>query len=172
MLHRGLVCGVNLDRIVASKAHLGQLLIAQVLHHFEQTRIGAEEILPEVRATGDKIFLILPVRDLAHALHEQAIAILGDQRVPIAAPNDLDDVPASAAEIGFQLLNDFSVAAHRTVQALEIAIDDEDQVVELFAGRQGDSAQGFGLVGFAVAKEGPYPAAASIPSSRGFRGSG
>ena len=50
----------------------------------------------------------------------------------------LDDVPAGAAENAFQFLNDAAVAAHRPVQPLQVAVDDEDQIVELFA--RSDSA--------------------------------
>ena len=53
-----------------------------------------------------------------------------------AAPDHLDHVPAGAAEIGFQLLDDLAVAAHRAVEALQVAVDDEDQVVEPLARRQ------------------------------------
>ena len=49
------------------------------------------------------------------------------------APDQLDDVPAGAAEGGFQFVDDLSVAAYWTIQTLKIAVDDEDQVVELFA---------------------------------------
>src|SRR5205807_9701380 len=63
--------------------------------------------------------------------------------------------PAGAAKIAFELLDDLAVAAHGTVEALQVAIDDEDQVVELFARRHADRAHRFGLVHFAVAHERP-----------------
>ena len=64
-------------------------------------------------------------------------------------------VPAGAAEDGFQLLNDLAVAADRTVEPLQVAVDDEDQVVELLARRERDRAERFRLVGLAVADERP-----------------
>ena len=64
-------------------------------------------------------------------------------------------VPAGAAEGRFQFLDDLAVAAHRAVQALQVAVDDEDQVVELLARSERQSAQRFGLVRFAVAEERP-----------------
>ena len=76
-------------------------------------------------------------------------------RIPLAAPENLDDVPARAAEGGFEFLNDLAVAAHRAVEALQVAVDDKNQVVELFARSQGDRAERFGLVGFAVAQKRP-----------------
>ena len=36
---------------------------------------------------------------------------------------------------GFEFLDDLAVAAHRAVEPLQVAVDDEDQVVELLARR-------------------------------------
>ena len=54
----------------------------------------------------------------------------GSQRVPQI---DLDHVPAGAAEVGLELLDDLAVAANRAVEPLQVAVDDPDQVVELLA---------------------------------------
>ena len=93
-----LVGVVDLDRIVAAERQLLELVVRQVLDHVEQPRVDAPEVLADVGARFDGVFLILAVDDLAHALDEQAVAILGEQRIPLAAPDDLDDVPAGAAE--------------------------------------------------------------------------
>src|SRR5207302_6409831 len=94
--------------------------------------------------------------DLAHALDEQTVAVFREQRIPLAAPQNLDHVPPGAAERSLELLNDLAVAAHRTVEALQVAIDNEDQVIELLAGRQRDRAERFGFVGLAVAEKRPH----------------
>src|SRR5262249_4882159 len=78
-----------------------------------------------------------------------------EQRIPVASPDALDRVPAGAAEGSLELLDDLAVAADRTVEALQIAVDDEDQVVELLARRERDRAERLGLVGLAVAEERP-----------------
>ena len=80
----------------------------------------------------------------------------------------LDHVPAGAAEDRFQFLNDLAVAAHRTVETLQVAVDDEDQVVEPFARGQRDRAERFGFVHLAVAQEGPDFAAGGLSSGRDF----
>ena len=90
-------------------------------------------------------------------LDQQAVGVLGQQRVPVGAPDHLDHVPAGAAEGAFQFLDDLAVAADRAVEPLQVAVDHEDQVVELFAAGQRDRAQGFRLVAFAVAQKGPHP---------------
>src|SRR4029450_12567660 len=54
-----------------------------------------------------------------------------------------------------ELLDDLAVAADRSVEPLQVAIDHEDQVVELLARCERDCSQRFGLVHFAVAAEDP-----------------
>src|SRR5262249_14171721 len=126
MLHRRSVGRVDLDRIVAAAFELGQLIVGQVLDELQQFRIFAEELFADVGAAFDRVFLIFAVNDLAHALHEQAGLVALQERVPIAAPNDLDAVPARAAEGRLQLLDDLAVAAHRAVETLQVAVDHPD----------------------------------------------
>src|SRR6185503_19651913 len=99
---------------------------------------------------------VLAVDDFTHALDEQALVILFEQIVPLAAPDALDHVPAGAAEDRFELLDDLAVAAHRAIETLQVAVDHEDQVVELLARRERDRAERLGLVGLAVAEERPH----------------
>ena len=151
----GFVSGVHLDGIVAAQPHARKLLVGEMLNHLQQPGIAAKQVVAEVGAALDKIFLILAVGDLAHALDQNSIAIVGDEVVPVAAPDHLDHIPACAAEDGFQFLNDLAVAAHRPVQPLQVAVHHENQVVQPFAGSQGDRTQRFGFIHLAVAHEGP-----------------
>src|ERR1700733_7168595 len=155
MINGGLVGGMYLDGIVSAQPQTGELLVGKMLDHLEQPRIGTKEILPEVRSALDKVFLILSVGDLAHAADQQPIAIGLNQRIPIAAPDELDHIPSGAPENRFQLLNNFAVATNRTVQPLQVAVDDKNQVVEPLARGQRDGAEGFGLLPFAVAHIAP-----------------
>src|SRR5947199_7289524 len=109
-----------------------------MLHHLEEARVSAKKVLPEIRATLDEKFLILPVRDLAHSPDQHAVPIVLDETVPISAPDDLYDVPASAAEYRFQFLDDLPVSTYWTVEPLQVAVDHEDQVVESLSRCQRD----------------------------------
>src|SRR5688572_5934362 len=113
-------------------------------------------MLSNVLARLDGVLLILAVNDLAHALDQQAIVILLEQAVPLSTPDHLDDIPSGAAEDRFELLNDLTVAANRTVEPLQIAVDDEDQVVEFLARGQRDRAERFRFVGLTVAEKRPH----------------
>ena len=77
------------------------------------------------------------------------------QLVPVAAPDDLDHVPAGAAEERLQLLDDLAVAADRAVEPLQVAVDDEGQVVQAVDGGDVDQAARLDLVHLAVAEERP-----------------
>ncbi len=71
-------------------------------------------------------------------------------------PDHLDDVPAGALELGLQLLDDLAVPADRAVEALQVAVHDERQVVEPpLVGRELEHAARLRLVHLAVAEERP-----------------
>src|SRR4029079_14682421 len=84
-----------------------------------------------------------------------AVVVAGEQVVPLAARDDLDDVPAGAAEEALELLDDLAVAAHRSVEALEVAVDDEREVVESLVRGDLQLAATLDLVHLAVAEERP-----------------
>src|SRR6266480_1576199 len=127
---------MHFDRIVSSQAQARKLIVRKMLHHPQQPWIAAEQVLPEVCSALDEEFLVLAVGDFSQTTHQQAVAVVLDEAVPIAAPNHLDHIPAGAAENRLQFLNDFAVAAYRTVEPLQVAVDHPDQVVELFTRSQ------------------------------------
>ncbi len=157
---------VNLDGIMAAQPHARQLFVGKMFDHLQQARVAAEQVLAEVGSAFDKILLVLPVADLTETPHQQSVAVVLDQVVPVGAPDALNDVPSRAAKNRFQLLDDFPVAAHWAVEPLQVAVHDEDQVVEPFARGKRDRAQRFGFVHFAVTKKGPdFSAGALLQSS-------
>src|SRR5439155_22698428 len=131
------------------------VLVGHARYHLEQLRVLAEEVLANEGAVVGLVVLLLDVDRLLHDAKQAAFEIASEQRIPVRAPNELDDVPTRSAKIGFELLDDFAVAAHRAVEALQIAVDNEDQVVELFTRREPDRAERFGFIHLAVATEQP-----------------
>ena len=162
VLGRRLVGGVELAVVVAAAGEVAQLVVGEVGDHLPQPGVGAEEVVPDVLPALDRVALELAVDGGVHLVDEHAVLVLGEQLVPLRAPDHLDHVPAGAAEHGLELLDDLAVAAHRAVEALEVAVDDEDQVVELLAGGERDRPEGLGLVDLAVADEAPHPALAGV----------
>ena len=112
-------------------------------------------MLTHERAVFGFVVLVFAVDDFVHATLQDTVDVLGQQWVPETAPDDFGHVPVSAAEHAFEFLDDLAVTANRAIKALQVAVDDEDQVVEVFAACQGDGAQGFRLVTLAVAQETP-----------------
>ena len=162
-----LVGVVDLLGVVAAAAQLEQLLVAQIRHQLQQFGVLAEEILADVGAVPRRVGLVVAVQALVHALHQQAGLVALQQRVPVAPPDHLDHVPARPREHRLQFLDDLAVAAHRAVQPLEVAVDHEDQVVQLLVGRDAQGAGGFRLVRLAVAQESPDLARRRRRAARG-----
>ena len=165
VIHGSAVSGMDFDGIMPAEAHACQLLIREMLDHLQQPGITAEQVLAEVGSALDEVFLILSVADFAQPPDQQAIAVVLNQGVPIGAPDHLDDVPTGAAENRFQFLNDFSVAAHWAVEPLQVAVHDEDQVVEPLARSQRDRTQRLRFIHFAVAQKRPDLAAGGLLQS-------
>ena len=132
------------------------LVVGEVLDHLAGTRVAAEEVLAHVRAVFGLVGLVVAVGRDVHQVDQRAVGVGGEQRVPLAAPDDLDHVPAGAPEERLQLLHDLAVAADRAVEALQVAVDHEGEVVELLASGHADRAERLRLVHLAVAEERPY----------------
>src|SRR5207253_7353633 len=124
-------------------------------HEFEQLGVFAEEVLPQIGAVLGLIGLEVAVDALFHPPLQQSTVIASKELVPVAAPDDFDHVPSRALEDALQFVDNASVAAHRAIQALQIAVDYEDQVLQLLARTQRDRAQRLDLIHLAVAQEGP-----------------
>src|SRR5438445_2376887 len=112
-------------------------------------------MLAHIRAGFDNELLVFAIDKLAHPFYKQSFGVALENGIPLAAPKNLDDVPAGTAKSRLKLLNDLSVAAHGTIETLQVAVNDEDQIIELLARREGDGAERFRLIGFAVAEESP-----------------
>ena len=169
VVHGRMEGGVHLVRIVAAAVQAPDVLVGHACDHFQQLRILAEEVLAHVGAVIGTVGLVFAVHRFHHDAAQRAIGVAGQQLVPVRAPDELDDVPAGAAEVAFQLLDDLAVAAHRTVQTLQVAVDDEDEVVELLARRQTDGAQRFGFVHLAVTAEHPDLAVGGVGQAPGMQ---
>ena len=99
--------------------------------------------------------LVIAVGGDVHQVDEGAVRGGLQQRIPARAPDQLDDVPARTAELALQLLDDLAVAAHRAVEPLQVAVDDEREVVQVLLRRDVQRATGLDLVHLAVAQERP-----------------
>ncbi len=168
-VHGLVIGGVHLVRVVAATVQAPDVVVGQAGHHGRGLRVLAEEIGAGVGAAEGLAVLVFAVDGFHHQLAQHAVAVLGQQGVPVAAPEQLDDVPAAATEHAFQFLDDLAVAAHRAVQALQIAVDHEDEVVQAFAAGQRDGAEGFRLVALAVADEAPHLAVGLLDQAAVFQ---
>ena len=147
---------------MTAAGQVAQFVVAQVGDHLAQPLVGAEEVVADELAVLDGVALELAVDGGVHLVEQHPVLVLGEQVVPLRAPDDLDDVPAGTAEGRFEFLDHLAVATHRAVEALQVAVDDEDQVVELLTRGERDGAERLGFVGLAVAEEAPDTAVGGV----------
>ena len=168
--HRGLagrlggrlVRRVQLAVVVTAPGQVAQVVVGEMLDQPAEARVGAEEVLADVGAVLGGVLLEFAVNGGVHLVEQHTIDVTGQQLIPLGSPHHLDHVPAGAPEGGLELLDDLAVAPDGAVEALQVAVDHEDQVVELLAGGQGQGPQGLGLVAFTVTEEAPHPALAGV----------
>src|SRR5690606_33049171 len=123
--------------------------VAHAADHFEKLRVFAEEMFSNKFAVVRFVGLVLAVDGFFHDAAQNAFFVASQKRIPVSAPDQLDNVPAAAPEIALELLDNFAIAAYRAIQTLQIAVDDKNQIVELFARSKADGAEGLGLIHFA-----------------------
>jgi hypothetical protein len=143
-------------RVVAAAVQAPDVIVRHVGDHFQQLGILAEEVAAHIRAVARLEHLILAVDGFFHALHQQPVLVPRQQRIPVRAPDHLDHVPAGAAEISLELLDDLAVAAHGTVEALQVTVHHEHEIVQTLACGHSDRAERFGLIHLTVAHESPH----------------
>ena len=157
VLGRRLVGGVELAVVVPAPGQGLQLLVGEVLHELAQARVRAEEVLADVGARLGGERLGVAVESRVHLVEQHAVDVTRQQLVPAPAPDDLDHVPSASPQQRLQLLDDLAVAPDRTVEALKVAVDDEGEVVQAFAGRQAERGPRLRLVELTVPDETPHP---------------
>ena len=126
---RGSEGRIQLAQVMAAAAQGIDFGMRHVRHQRLQLRVELEEVLVVVGAVIGTQGLVLAVHGMCQALQQHVMSVARKQRVPVRPPQHLDDVTACAGEQRFKLLNDLSIAAHRPVEALQIAVDDEGQIV-------------------------------------------
>ena len=137
----------DLDRIVAAAAQALQLIVRQVL---DQSRAAADRCRRSARGRrrrdSTRVLLILAVHDLAHALGEQPVVVAREQLIPVAAPQDLDDVPAGAAEERFELLHDLPLPRTGPSRRCRLQLMTQIRLSSFSRAARRDGAERFGLV--------------------------
>ena len=162
MAGRRCIRRMNLHQIVPAALQAVDLLVGHPLRQPRQFFVLAEEVVAvETAVLGGK-GLHLAVDGVGKRAGQRAAAVAGEQPVPVAAPDQLDDIPAGAGEKPFQFVDDAAIAAHRAVQALQVAVDDPHQVVQALARGERQRAHRFGLVHFAVAEDTPHLALRAV----------
>ena len=130
-------------------------VVGHIGNHCRRFRMFAEEAIAHVLAVHGLDLLVLAIHGLLHDLAQLARLILREQWVPIRAPDNLNHIPACAAEGCLEFLDDLAIATHRPIETLQVAINDEDQIIQTLSYRHCNRAHRLRLIHLAVAKERP-----------------
>ena len=168
--HRGLatvrgrrrIRRVDLHDVVPAALESVNLLVGHALRQPRQLFVLAKEVVAVVAPVLGGKGLHLAIDRVGKSAQQSARGVACQQAVPVAAPDQLDDVPARTGKQLFQFVDDAAIAPHRAVQSLQIAVHHPHQVVEFFSRGQGQGAHAFGLVHLAVAKHAPHLAGAAV----------
>src|SRR5690554_1669251 len=162
VVYRLVVGRVNLVRVVATTVQLLDISVRKVFRQLGQLRMFAEELLAGIGGTLERQVLQFAIAQLVHGPLHHAVFVFLEQRIPHAAPDHLDNIPAGTTEHAFQFLDNLAVAPYRAVQALQVAVNHPDQVVQLLAAGLGDRTQGFRLIALTIAHKRPHLAAVHV----------
>ena len=84
----GVVCGVDLHRVVPAPAQAVDVVVTHVGDELAQLRVLVEEVLAVEAAVGGGVHLELAVHGLVQAL-EDPVLVAREERVPVRAPKGL-----------------------------------------------------------------------------------
>src|ERR1035437_4987183 len=135
---------------MAPTSELREIVIREMLNQRTEAWVWPEEVLSDVGPAGDRKLLEVAVECGVHLLDEDALDIAREEIVPLPRPDHLDDIPTGPTEGRLQLLDDLAVASDRPVEPLEVAVDDEGQIVEALARGEAERAERFRLTRLAV----------------------
>ena len=156
MIRCRVIRGMDLDRIVAAATQPVDILVRQMRRQLRELRILVEKVFAVESAVGRRQRLKFAIHRFVKCTQQKHLRVAREEGIPIGAPQQLDHVPACAGEQPFEFLNDRTIAAHRAVEPLQVAVDNEDQVIKAFACGDRQSRKRLGLVHLSVAHEGPY----------------
>ena len=169
VLSGGVVRGIDLLRVMTAATQIPDVVVAHVRHHLQSARIATKEMLANIGTVIGLESLVVTVHGVHHDLAQSAVFIAGQQRVPIAAPDELEHIPTRTTELALELLNDLAIAANRTVESLQIAVDDKNQVIQVLSGSQAYGPHRFDFVHFAVAAKHPNLSVFGIGNASGVQ---
>ncbi|AIW88360.1 hypothetical protein bwei_5856 [Bacillus mycoides] len=144
---------VDLLWVVTTSVQSPDLFVSPVSNQSSSFWVLTEEVFSNVSTVLRLESLVVTVNSFVHQLDQLTRSVLSQQFVPTRTPHNLDNVPTSTFEDTFQFVDDLTVTSNWTVQSLQVTVDNENQVVQLFSSSDSDSTLRFWFVHFTVTQE-------------------
>src|SRR5690625_2097087 len=84
--------------VVARALHAANVIVRHFFYELQRARIASEEVLADVLARFGAVGLIVTIWRAVHQVDQRVVLVSGQQGVPLAAPDRLNDVPARSEE--------------------------------------------------------------------------
>ena len=140
---------------MATAIQVPDFLVRHVRDHRCCFRVLAEKLIAHVGTVFRLVVLELAINGLCHDALQVPVRVARDQAIPAATPDDLDDIPSRSAEGGLEFLYDLAIASYRAIKTLQVAVHDENEIIEAFTNRHRNCAHRLGLIHLTVTEEAP-----------------
>ena len=147
---------VNLAQIMATAFESIDFFVSERGTDGLQARALTKEMFAIERTIIRCEGLQLSVDCAVECINEFTVGIARKQRIPVRAPQEFDDIPASATKQRLEFIDDVTIAAHRSIETLQVTVDNEDEVIEFFARGQRERGERFGFIHLAITEHAPH----------------
>ena len=110
---------------MASALEIPNIVIAPIGYHRSCSRIATEEVIAHKLSIFCLISLEISIWSLVHQINECTLVIHCKEWIPLATPDNFDDIPTCTRKESLKFLNDLSITAHRTIKALQVTINNK-----------------------------------------------
>src|SRR5690606_6746757 len=126
--NRSIKGGIHLVGIMATTIKAPNFLIAHAADHLKQFGVLAKKVFAHISTIIGLIGLVFTIYGFFHDTTQNTFFVASQQRIPVTAPNQLNDIPATATEITLQFLDDFAITTNRAIKTLQVAVDHKNKV--------------------------------------------
>ena len=105
------------------------MLVGHSRHKLKGSWIATEEVLAHECTGLGFVGLVVTIGGSVHQIYKCAIVILRKKRIPLASPDNFDDVPTGSSKEGLKFLDDLAVTSYWAIKALQVGVDDKGQII-------------------------------------------
>ena len=124
---------IDLHWVMTTTVQTRDVMVRQLIGHLFKLWVFPKELFTHKARIACLIQLVLTIDHFFHTVLEHTCHVFIKQCIPVTTPDDFNHAPACTAKYRLQLLNNLAITTHRAIEALQVTVDDPNQVIQLFA---------------------------------------